>query len=96
MERGCPSHHPLVAFVRETGDCLGVRWTGGSAHTADGVAVWIRVPRHTGRCTRRARTVSPGPVPVSLDTARISCIISCLLNASPRMAHAIQGRAKRD
>ena len=27
-KRGRPSHHPLVAFVRETRDCLGVRWRG--------------------------------------------------------------------
>ena len=40
-KRGRPSHHPLVAFVRETGDCLGVRWRGGGAHTADGAAEWI-------------------------------------------------------
>ena len=40
-KRGRPSHHPLVAFIRETGDCLGVRWRGGSAHTADGATEWI-------------------------------------------------------
>ena len=40
-KRGRPSHHPLLAFVQETGDCLGVRWRGGSAHTADGAAEWI-------------------------------------------------------
>ncbi len=40
-KRGRPCHHPLVAFVRETGDCLGVRWRGGSAHTAEGAAEWI-------------------------------------------------------
>ena len=40
-KRGRPSHHPLLAFIRETGDCLGVRWRGGSAHTADGAAEWI-------------------------------------------------------
>ena len=40
-KRGRPSHHPLVAFIRETGDCLGVRWRGGSAHTAAGTAEWI-------------------------------------------------------
>ena len=40
-KRGRPSHHPLVAFIRETGDCLGVRWRGGGAHTADGAAEWI-------------------------------------------------------
>lgn len=40
-KRGRPSHHPLVAFVQETGDCLGVRWRGGSAHTATGAEEWI-------------------------------------------------------
>ena len=40
-KRGRPSHHPLVAFARETGDCVGVIWRGGSAHTADGAAEWI-------------------------------------------------------
>ena len=40
-KRGRPSHHPLVAFVRETGDCLGVRWRGGSAHTAEGAEEWL-------------------------------------------------------
>ena len=40
-KRGRPSHHPLVAFVRETGDCLGVRWRAGSAHTAEGAEEWL-------------------------------------------------------
>ena len=40
-KRGRPSHHPLLAFIRDTGDCLGMRWRGRSAHTADGVAEWI-------------------------------------------------------
>ena len=40
-KRGRPSHHPLPAFVRETGDCLGVRWRAGGAHTAEGAAEWI-------------------------------------------------------
>ena len=31
---GRPSHHPLLAYVLETGDCLGVRWRLGGAHTA--------------------------------------------------------------
>ena len=26
---GRPCHHPLLAFIRETGDCLGVRCRGG-------------------------------------------------------------------
>ena len=39
---GRPSHHPLLAFVQETGDCLGVRWRPGSAHTAAGAEPWLR------------------------------------------------------
>lgn len=38
---GRASHHPLVAFLAETGDCLGVRWRGGSAHTAEGAGPWL-------------------------------------------------------
>jgi hypothetical protein len=37
---GRPSHHPLLAFT-DQGDCLGVRWRGGSAHTAAGAAAWL-------------------------------------------------------
>ena len=40
-KRGRPSHHPLLAFIRETGDCLGVRWRAGGAHTAEGAGEWI-------------------------------------------------------
>lgn len=40
-KRGRPSHHPLLAYVRETGDCLGVRWRAGSAHTAEGAQQWL-------------------------------------------------------
>lgn len=40
-KRGRPSHHPLLAFIRETGDCLGVRWRAGSAHTAAGAREWL-------------------------------------------------------
>jgi hypothetical protein len=38
---GRRSHHPLLAFLAETGDCLGVRWRAGSAHTAAGACLWI-------------------------------------------------------
>jgi hypothetical protein len=41
-KRGRPSHHPLVAFLAETGDCLGVRWRPGNANTAAGAIPWIR------------------------------------------------------
>jgi hypothetical protein len=41
-KHGRPSHHPLVAFLAETGDCLGVRWRPGNAHTAAGAIAWIQ------------------------------------------------------
>jgi hypothetical protein len=41
-KRGRPSHHPLVAFLAETGDCLGVRWRPGNANTAAGAIAWIQ------------------------------------------------------
>jgi hypothetical protein len=37
---GRPSHHPLLAFT-DQGDCLGVRWRGGAAHTAAGAPAWL-------------------------------------------------------
>lgn len=40
-KKGRPSHHPLVAFLAETGDCLGVRWRPGNANTASGAIPWI-------------------------------------------------------
>jgi hypothetical protein len=40
-KKGRPSHHPRVAFLAETGDCLGVRWRPGNAHTAEGAIAWI-------------------------------------------------------
>lgn len=39
---GRPSHHPLLAFIQETGDCLGVRWRPGNAHTAAGADAWLK------------------------------------------------------
>lgn len=39
---GRPSHHPLLAFIQETGDCLGVQWRAGDAHTATGAEAWLR------------------------------------------------------
>lgn len=38
---GRPSHHPLLAFLQETGDCMGVRWRPGNAHTAAGSEAWL-------------------------------------------------------
>jgi hypothetical protein len=37
-----PSHHPLVAFSAHTGDCLGVMWRPGNAHTAADSIEWLR------------------------------------------------------
>lgn len=39
---GRPSHHPLLAFVVETADLLGVRWRPGSAGASTGAAPWLR------------------------------------------------------
>jgi hypothetical protein len=41
-KKGRPSHHPLVAFLAESADCLGVQWRPGSAHTAAGATLWIQ------------------------------------------------------
>ena len=60
-KRGRPSHHPLVAFIRETGDCLGVRWRAGSAHTAEGATEWI------GELVGRLRAGGVEDVTVRLD-----------------------------
>ena len=52
---GRPSHHPLLAYVLETGDCLGVRWRPGKAHTARGAEAWLAglVARLRGAGVRR-------------------------------------------
>ena len=60
-KRGRPSHHPLVAFIRETGDCLGVRWRGGSAHTAAGAEEWI------GELVGRLKAAGVEDITVRLD-----------------------------
>lgn len=39
---GRPSHHPLLAFIVESGDLIGVRWRAGSAHASTGAAAWLR------------------------------------------------------
>lgn len=39
-KHGRRSHHPLLAFL-DTGDCLGVRWRPGNAHTAAGFEEWV-------------------------------------------------------
>ena len=47
-KRGRPSHHPLVAFAKETGDCLGVRWRNRSP-------LRLRAPWRWFRRARRRR-----------------------------------------
>jgi len=39
---GRPSHHPLLAFLAQTGDCVGVLWRPGSAGTAAGAVEWVQ------------------------------------------------------
>ena len=60
-KRGRRSHHPLVAFVNETGDCLGVRWRAGNAHTAEGATEWLQAL--VGRLT----SAGVGDITVRLD-----------------------------
>ena len=38
---GRPSHHPMVAFLQETGDLIGLRWRPGSAWMARGTSDWL-------------------------------------------------------
>lgn len=58
---GRPSHHPLVAFLAETGACMGVRWRAGSAHTAEGAQEWI------GDLVGRLRAAGVARITVRLD-----------------------------
>jgi len=58
--RGRPSHHPLLAFT-DQGDCLGVRWRGGAAHTAAGAAEWV------GTLVGRLRQLGVRDITVRLD-----------------------------
>lgn len=58
---GRPSHHPLLAYLQNSADCLGVRWRPGSAHTAAGAEAWIR------SLVRRLRTVGVEEITVRLD-----------------------------
>ncbi|MGH7503092.1 MAG: transposase [Longimicrobiales bacterium] len=60
-KRGRPSHHPMVAFVQETGDCAGVRWRPGNAHTADGAIEWLEI------LVARLREAGVGEITVRLD-----------------------------
>jgi hypothetical protein len=60
-KKGRPSHHPLVAFLAETGDCLGVIWRPGSAHTAAGAIAWIQ------RLVARLRAAGVEEITLRLD-----------------------------
>lgn len=60
-KKGRPSHHPLVAFLAGTGDCLGVRWRSGSAHTAAGAIPWIET------LVRQLRAAGVEQITVRLD-----------------------------
>ena len=50
-----------MAFVNETGDCLGVRWRAGNAHTAEGATEWLQAL--VGRLT----SAGVGDITVRLD-----------------------------
>lgn len=58
---GRRSHHPLLAFLAETGDCLGVRWRAGNAHTAEGACFWIE------ELVKRLRAAGVERITVRLD-----------------------------
>lgn len=60
-KRGRPSHHPMVAFLQETGDCAGVRWRPGNAHTADGAIEWLEL------LVARLRDAGVSEITVRLD-----------------------------
>lgn len=59
-KQGRPSHHPLVAFA-DTGDCLGVLWRPGSAHTAAGSLDWLR------RIVGRLRALGVHDITIRMD-----------------------------
>jgi len=69
---GRPSHHPLLAFT-DQGDCLGVRWRGGAAHTAAGAAEWV------GTLVGRLRQLGVRDITVRLDKGFCSqAMVECL------------------
>jgi hypothetical protein len=71
-KRGRPSHHPLLAFT-DQGDCLGVRWRGGAAHTAAGAAAWLRA------LVGRLRQLGVSDLTVRLDKGFCSrALVECL------------------
>jgi hypothetical protein len=70
--RGRPSHHPLLAFL-DTGDCLGVRWRPGAAHTAAGALDWIPV------LVDRLQRAGVARITVRLDKGFFSAALVALL-----------------
>ena len=74
-KRGRPSHHPLVARVLETGDCLGVRWRPGNAHTARGAEAWLDDP------VARLRRAGVRDITVRLDKGFFSKSIVARMEA---------------
>lgn len=60
-KRGRPSHHPLLAYLQGTGDCLGVLWRPGNAHTAHGAEAWITT------LVRRLQALGVQDITVRLD-----------------------------
>lgn len=58
---GRPSHHPIVAFLQETGDLVGLRWRPGSANTAAGATEWIP------ELVRRLRAAGVEEITIRLD-----------------------------
>lgn len=58
---GRPSHHPLLAFIQETGDSVGVRWRAGNAHTAEGAEAWL------AELVARLRSAGVAHITVRLD-----------------------------
>jgi len=60
-KRGRPSHHPLLAYLQGTGDCLGVLWRPGNAHTAHGAEAWIKT------LVGRLQTIGVQDITVRLD-----------------------------
>jgi hypothetical protein len=75
MKRGRPSHHPLVAFLAETGDCLGVRWRPGNANTAAGAIPWIRA------LVGQLRAAGVEEITLRLDKGFFSREMVCALEA---------------
>lgn len=70
--KGRPIHHPLLAFL-DTGDCLGVRWRPGAAHTAACALEWIPT------LVNRLRHAGVAQITVRLDKGFFSEAMVALL-----------------